>query len=152
MITRILRRRGNPDPEAGSAIVFVIGFALVLLIMAGVVVDGGLALNARQRVADDVEQAARAGALNLNLPELRSNGVVAIDQSKARDAVAEFLGNRGYTSNDGVTIQTSDKEVIVTATVQQKTAMLSLLHIDHFTIKATGAARPTVGINGGGTP
>jgi hypothetical protein len=142
---RVPDRRPN---DAGSATVFVIGFAVVLLAMAGLVVDGGLALNARQRVADDVEQAARAGSQNLNLPVLRSSGVVQIDPGPAQAAAVNFLLARHYPPGQ-IQVVTDPGQVTVSAQIEQKTTLLSLIHIDQFTIRASGQARPAVGINAG---
>ena len=93
--------------EAGAATVFVVSFAVVLLVLAGLVVDGGLALNARQRVADDVEQAARAGSQNLDIGEIRDGGVVRINPYAARAAATRFLVNRGYPSS-GIRVDATD--------------------------------------------
>ena len=149
--TTARRAERNNDREAGSATVFVIGFALVLLAMAGLVVDGGLALNARQKVADDVEQAARAGSLKINIPELRDKGVVAIDPGPATADAEAFLAQRGYGAAE-VSVQADATQVTVTATIRQPTALLSLISIDSFTIHAAGQAKPTVGINAGVAP
>jgi Flp pilus assembly protein TadG len=134
--------------DAGSATIFVIGFAVILLAMAGLVVDGGLALNARQRVADDVEQAARAGSQNLDLLVLRRDGVVQIAPERARQAAISFLIARHYPANQ-IQVVTDPGQVTVSAEVVQKTTLLSLIHIDQFTIRASGQARPSVGINAG---
>jgi Flp pilus assembly protein TadG len=141
---RAERRR---DGERGAVTVFVVAFAVTLLILAGLVVDGGMAINARQRVSDDVEQAARAGSQNLNLVTLRDQGLVRIDPGPAEDAAARFMQVRGYTGTD-VHIKASDRDVIVDATYRQHTALLSLISIDSFTVHATGRAVPAVGITG----
>ena len=84
------------DPEAGVATVFIVMFAVVFLVLAGLVVDGGLAINARQKVADDVEQAARAGSQNLDEAALRNinGGTVVIDPGRAEAAARAFLAKR----------------------------------------------------------
>jgi Flp pilus assembly protein TadG len=147
----MIRNHGDgPAREAGSATIFVIGFALILLAMAGLVVDGGLALNARQRAADDVEQAARAGSQHLNLDVLRQQGLVQIDSDQARQAAVDFLIARHYPANR-IEVTADAGQVLVTAETTQKTTLLSLIHIDQFTIRASGQARPTVG-NNAGTP
>jgi Flp pilus assembly protein TadG len=138
------------EPEAGAATVFVVTFAVALLVMAGLVVDGGLALNARQRVADDVEQAARAGSQQLDLARLRNDGEVAIDPGPARTAALDFLARRHYTSD--VSVRADPAQVTVEARIEQPTALLSLIFIDHFTVRAEGQARPAVGITGEDTP
>ena len=139
------------ERDRGAATVFVVGFAVVLLVLAGLVVDGGLAINARQRVADDVEQAARAGSQRIDVAELRRDGVVRIDPAQARTAAADFLRTRGYPAG-GIRIDASPEQVQAEATVRQPTALLSLVFIDDFTISATGTARPAVGITREVTP
>jgi Flp pilus assembly protein TadG len=143
-------RLANPD-DRGAATVFVVTFAIVLLVLAGLVVDGGLAINARQRVADDVEQAARAGSQHIDLNTLRGSGLVRIDAPAARLAAARFLQARGY-PRGGIRIQATDQQVTASATIKQPTALLSLIFIDDFTITASGTARPAVGITREVTP
>ena len=50
-------RRG----ESGTATAFVVGFAVVLLACAGLVIDGGSALNARMTLADLKRNLSRIG-------------------------------------------------------------------------------------------
>ena len=149
-MTNWCRKRLRRD-DSGQATVFVVAFAVVLLVLAGLVVDGGLAINARQRVTDDVEQAARAGAREIQVDELRENGTVEIDPDAARDAAARFLSARHYPAGS-VTIKAFADHVEVDATIQQKTALLSLIFFNSFTVTAHGEARPAVGITGEGLP
>lgn len=139
------------DRDQGAATVFLVAFATVLLVMAGLVVDGGLALNARQRVADDVEQAARAGSQHLDLVSLRGGGLVRIDPGPAAEAAARFMSRRDYPAA-GVEVTADAEQVTVRAQIEQPTALLSLIFIDHFTVRAEGQARPAVGITGEDTP
>jgi hypothetical protein len=140
------------DPESGAATVFVVAFAVFLLVLAGLVVDGGLAINARQKVADDVEQAARAGSLHLDEAKLRlPQGVIEIDPPAAETAALNFLSSRNYPAS-GVAVSATTEQVSVSAQIEQPTALLSLIFIDHFTVKAQGQARPAVGITGEDTP
>jgi Flp pilus assembly protein TadG len=140
--------------DDGAATVFLVAFAVVLLVLAGLVVDGGLALNARQRVTDDVEQAARAGSQRIDLVALRERGEVAIDPAAAQQAARSFLTGRGYPAG-GIQVQASPQRMTAQATIRQPTALLSLIFVDSFTVTAQGQARPAVGITGdltGGTP
>jgi Flp pilus assembly protein TadG len=144
--------RDHGDSEAGAATVFVVTFAVVLLVMAGLVVDGGLAINARQRVADDVEQAARAGSQHLDLEALRTSGVVRIDPGpETQKAVRDFLARRGYPAG-GIRVTANAAQITVSAEIEQRTALLSLIFINQFTIRAQGQARPAVGIAGEDIP
>ncbi len=137
--------------DRGAATIFVVTFAIVLLVLAGLVVDGGLALNARQRVADDVEQAARAGSQHLDVGALRDQGVVRIDPASSRAAARTFLLRRGYPAS-GISVSSGPQQVSISATIQQPTALLSLIFVDHFTVTARGQARPAVGITGEALP
>ena len=141
------------DPEAGVATVFIVVFAVVFLVLAGLVVDGGLAINARQKVADDVEQAARAGSQNLDEAALRNinGGTVVIDSARAETAARAFLAKRNYPAGN-VHVQAFPDHVQVSATLVQPTALLSLIFIDSFTVQAQGQARPAVGITGEDIP
>ncbi|MBT0772251.1 hypothetical protein KIH74_25120 [Kineosporia sp. J2-2] len=137
--------------DSGQATVFVVAFAVVLLVLAGLVVDGGLAINARQRVTDDVEQAARAGAREIQVDTLRADGTVLVDPDAAQAAAARFLAARDYPAS-GVSITADTGHVAVRATIEQKTALLSLIFFNSFTVTAQGQARPAVGITGEGLP
>ena len=75
--------RAAAPRERGTATAFVVGFAVVLLACAGLVIDGGSALNARMTLADDVEQAARAGAQEIDILTLRSSNLVQLDPRAA---------------------------------------------------------------------
>lgn len=138
----------DADPrrdEAGTATAFVVLLAAILLALAGLVVDGGLAINARQQVADDVEQAARAGAQRVDLLTLRRAGVVRIEAGAAEQAAVGFLATRGYPGGD-VAVSATDTEVTVRGRREVPTALLSLVLIDSFTVEASAQARAAVGI------
>lgn len=129
------RRRG----ERGAVSVFVVGMAVVLLACAGLVVDGGGALNARMKLADDVEQAARAGAQELSLEALRNpdGGVVAVDSSAARARASQFISSRGYTVG---AIAVQGDTVTVSASDTVDTVLLNLIGINDFDISATATS------------
>ncbi|MGV9304791.1 TadE/TadG family type IV pilus assembly protein [Nonomuraea sp. NPDC003727] len=60
--------------ERGSMSVFTVLFSVVVFLLAGLLVDGGAAINARLRAADVAEQAARAGADRIDVEHLRQTG------------------------------------------------------------------------------
>jgi Flp pilus assembly protein TadG len=72
--------------DRGSVAVFTAVFAFVVLLLIGLLVDGGNALNARERAADVAEQAARAAVTDLSIGDLHGQGAaetLAIDWSTA---------------------------------------------------------------------
>jgi Flp pilus assembly protein TadG len=125
--------------QQGSATVFMLGFATVLLVGAGLVIDGGLALNGRERIADDAEQAARYGAGALDEVALRDRGELIVDPAAATDRATGFMADRGY-RNISVTVD-GDK-VTTSAEGSVDTTLLSLVGIGSFTVRgeATAAA------------
>lgn len=117
MLTRHARDRG-------SVAVFTAVFALAVIFLVGLLVDGGSELSARERAADIAEQAARAAATDLTADSLRA-GAPAIDfttacqyATKAAQAYASDFGSKttltGTTCAEGATPQTVSVTVTVT--------------------------------------
>ncbi len=123
--------------ERGTATAFVVGMAIVLLACAGLVVDGGTALNARMRLADDVEQAARAGAQEIDVDTLRGTGDLVLDQGAAEARARAYLIGRGYRVG---TVHADQDAVEVSATYHAPTKLLSLIDVNSFTVSASATA------------
>jgi Flp pilus assembly protein TadG len=97
------------DREAGAVAVMVAVLAVALLLVVGLVFEGGVAIAAKRRAMNVAEQAARAGAQQLDIGALRANGTFRVDPSKASAAASAFLGSAGYSgsvsvSGDTVTV------------------------------------------------
>ena len=67
-------KRLREHPERGSLSVYVVIIAAVLMLVAGLCIEGGRVLNARATMADQAEQAARAGVQRLSMAKLRDSG------------------------------------------------------------------------------
>ena len=67
-----MRRRACD--ERGQVTVFVVIFMIALIGLAGLVIEGGVALAARRRAINEAQAAARAGAEALNEGHYRSSG------------------------------------------------------------------------------
>jgi Putative Flp pilus-assembly TadE/G-like len=92
---RLGRRLGELRREAqrGSAALFIAMFAPAMIFMAGLVIDGGSALEARQRAADTAEQAARAAVQECDEGLLRSLSECRItDIGRANRAAQRYRG------------------------------------------------------------
>ncbi len=115
--------------QEGAASVFVLGLTVMLLAMAGLVIDGGNAINARQSLADAVEQAARAGATAVSEEGSREEDGNGFNQLKAQQRAKDFLSDQGY-DLAGVSFpsslpQTNGKfSIRVESTVQTKILLL----------------------------
>ena len=74
-----LRARDRRRDESGSVAFIVVMWSLVVVALAGLVIDGSLMISQKERAADLASQAARAQAENVNLNLLRSSGKVEIE-------------------------------------------------------------------------
>lgn len=121
--------------ERGSATGFVVALGLALLVVGGVVIDGGYTLGARREAMNQAEQAARAGSDALNEGALR-DGTVRVDPGRAIAAANAYLarvGAHGHVSVIG-------DEVTVTVTSRQDTKILSLVGVGSLPVEATASA------------
>jgi Flp pilus assembly protein TadG len=142
-MTHPMRRPTRRRDEQGSATVFVIGFAIVLFLCAGLVIDGGLAINKRMRIADDAEQAARIGADSIDVAEFRRTETLVIDERLARQRISGYMADLGHASgqwaadvgNGRVSVQISDTS---------KTYILNLFGV-RFPVRASAEAVPDTG-------
>lgn len=135
MRSRFQARAGE---ESGNVTVFVLGIATTMLLCAGLVFDGGAALNARMKVADDVEQAARAGAQEIDVAHLRLHGEVTLDHGRARNRATGHISSFGYTD---VTVDVVGDEISVSAKDSVKTTFLSLIGIQKYDVAASATSQ-----------
>lgn len=124
------------EPESGMVTAFVVIFTLALIVMAGLVLDGGLALSAKVQAIDDAQAAARAGAQAIDIPIYRSTGQITLDPTQATSDAQRYLADAGHTG----TVAVNGEQVIVTVTISQPTQILSVAGIDHLTVSGTGTA------------
>jgi hypothetical protein len=137
MIAALGRRRARlGDAESGMVTAFVVIFTLALLLMAGLVLDGGLALAAKVQAIDDAQAAARAGAQAIDIPTYRASGQITLDPAQATADAQHYLAAAGHTG----TVSVNGEQVTVTVTITQPTQILSLAGIDHLTETGTGTA------------
>jgi len=85
----MLLRRAD---DRGTLSIFVVMLAPAIFFLAGLVIDGGGALVAKQRAADLAEQGARAGANAIDVAVLRDTGDRRIDCAGATAEVSDYFG------------------------------------------------------------
>lgn len=137
-------RPDNRDAETGSVALAAAIFFPAVLIVAGLVLDGGFALAARQRAASTAENAARAGAQALDIDELRRTGRVQLDQRAAAAAARTYLSRVGGTG----TVEVHGTTVTVTVSVRQPMTLLRLSGLTTVTVTGRATARAASGITG----
>jgi uncharacterized membrane protein len=130
--------------EEGSVTVFVVGLTLALLMVAGLVYDGGRILAARRQAHDLADNAARAAAQAVDLDALRSGAPVELNPLDAQVAAENYLATTGHTGEVLVTADTVEVHVTITTPM----VLLQLAGIPERTVAASGQARLVRGITG----
>jgi len=136
--------RGARSDE-GMVTAFVVMFAVALLFVAGLVLDGGRILAAHREAGNLAESAARAGAQAVSEDAVRNGDPIVIDQAAAVAAACEFL-DRALRPCGGGTSASADGNV-VTVTVEDSVDLL-LLPGGPRSLRADGTACAAVGITG----
>jgi Flp pilus assembly protein TadG len=116
MLTRARRAAGRAPgrvctgrrAERGSVTVFTVVFAIAVMFLLALIIDGGIAMNAKQRAADIAGQAARAAADTINVAVLRQTGAaeMAAGACGAAASLVRTYGQKLSTGADRVTSTT----------------------------------------------
>jgi len=122
--------------ESGMVTAFVVVMLSALILVAGLVLDGGLALAAKVQAIDDAQAAARAGAQAIDLPTYRATGQITLDAATATTDAQQALTSAGQTG----TVAVDGNVVTVTVTITQHTQILDLIGIDALHETGTGSA------------
>ena len=88
--------------DAGQATAFLIVMAAALLLLVAFVLDVGAALSERNRNLQVAQEAARAGAQQIDLATYRTEGTVDLDPGSATAAAEEFLADAGVQGSASV--------------------------------------------------
>lgn len=121
---------------------FLVGLTASLLALAGLVLDGGLALATKAQAAGAAEAAARAGAQAIDLATYRSDNRLQLEPAEAAQKAQAHLSAAGV---DGK-VSVSGNTVTVVVTASQRTQLLDLVGISSIEVQATGHASPHRGV------
>jgi Flp pilus assembly protein TadG len=133
--------------DRGSALVWLLLLLPVLFAFAGLVLDGGRVITARQHAANLAEQAARQAVDQLDRGRFRETGnaVGAVDPPAAAAAACRYTASAAPGAGCTVTVDT-DGQVRVAVTISTPTALLAAVGISRLTVTGTGQSRPAVGV------
>ena len=135
--------RRSQRGEAGQVTAFVTVITMALVLATGLVVDGGRLIEAKRRVNNRAEQAARAGAQALSVEALRSSGAQVIDEDRARAAVRDYLGRAG---SEGKVLSVTGDSVTVEVTESTSLLILGVAGLGDQGVMGTGTARNVRGV------
>ena len=142
-----MRRDRSYSRDRGSLTLMLAALMLVLLALAGLVIDGGRKLDATQKAYAIAQEAARAGAGQVNTSAAYRSGTYKVDIPQALAAARAYLASAGYSGS----VSASGNNIRVTVHVTERTEMLSLIGID--TLKSSGSAVASLvsGVTGPGS-
>lgn len=147
--------RADHRDERGSITLPVLVLTPALLMVAGLVVDGGYALSARQRAFNVAEQAARAGAAAIDTASLRAGDArLIIDCTRPEPCAQELAAGYVDSTEDRLVgpVQATATTVTVSVEASRRTVVLSVIGIQDLTVQATGTAEVQRGITGPEVP
>lgn len=110
----------NSRDERASITAFVAIVAIALVLVAGMAYDGGQVITAHTAARNNAEQAARAGAQQIDLDHLRATNEPRLDPIAAESAAVDFLERAGATG----TATVSGASITVTVTRTQPMLIL----------------------------
>lgn len=128
--------------ERGSVTVLVAVLTMALLLVGGLVVDGGFTLAAQRRAFNEAEAAARAGAQAVDLDALRATGLVQLDPAAAAALADSYLADAGRRG----TVQVEGDTVRVSVSFRQPMVILGAVGVGPLEIKGDGEARAVRGV------
>lgn len=127
------------DRGSVSALVAIVALGLVMI--AGLAYDGGQIVAAQGTARDIAANAARAGAQEVDLDELRATGIAQLDPEAATASAAAYLADTGHEG----TVDVAGPTVTVTVRVIQP---MTILPLPDRTVAATDSATAVTGPEG----
>ena len=126
--------------QRGSVTIFIAVLAVSFVVVAGLAVDGGRKLGALSHARQLADNAARAGAQQLDEPTYRQTGHVTLNPTAARRAALNYLATTGNTG----TVTVNDARITVTVQLDVTTRILP----GPWHVTATQSATAIAGIEG----
>lgn len=142
---RSLARRG--DAESGTLSIFVAMCATMLLMLTGLVLDGGGRLRAYERADALAQEAARAGGQQINRAALLQGHGLQLDTTAAKQQALDYLTANGIDSRNVLITTTGNTLIKVKFTTTYHTALLGLIGFDQLGVQGVGQARLVPGVS-----
>ncbi|WP_460306214.1 TadE/TadG family type IV pilus assembly protein [Actinocorallia aurea] len=133
--------RGRRD--RGTFSMFTVLFTPSVILFAGLLLDGGMAIHARERALDIAEQAARAGADEIDVETLRETGEIVLDAGAAGQTATAFGGR--FPGDYTVACDANEQEVTCDVATVVDPVFLGLVRPGGFDIDVTATAHPEDG-------
>lgn len=138
---RRLRQLLTRDRERGSMTPGVVVLSTGILLIIGLVVDGGRGLNAIDQAGDIAAQAAHAAGQELDLDGL-SQGSVSLDSAQAVNVAQNIIAAGGATG----TVNVIGDRIVIETTVTKPATFLNLIGITQ--VHGSGSAEVRLALGG----
>ncbi len=140
-----MKRSGSDD---GSITVFFCVVVLGLLVMVGLVVDGGAKVRALQRADRLAAEAGRAGGQAINVSAAIAGDAPTVDPRVAVSAATAYLRAAGVSGT--VTMADGGRSLVVAVTATTDTVFLGLIGVNTFTVHGSARVVLVRGVMGAG--
>lgn len=136
-------RRGG---DAGSATIFVVVTVVGLMVLAGLVVDGGAKVRALQRADRLAAEAGRAGGQAIDVPAAIPGDMPTLDARAAVQASQAYLRGNGVRGE--VSVDDGGRSLVVDVTTTTDTIFLGLVGVHTMTVRGSAKVSLVRGITG----
>lgn len=141
-----IRHRLEAQPDRGSISLFAVVATVAMIIIIGLVVDGGGRIQAQQRAQAAAREAARAGGQAIQaVPAIRGQGVYA-DSGPARAAARNYLSSAGVSGS--VSTVNNGTVISVDTTEPYQPIFLSIAGVGSVTVHGHAQARIVRAVDG----
>lgn len=147
LVAALARARLRAGNDAGRVTAFATVITLALVAVAGLVLDGGVALSAKVQALDIAQAAARAGAQQLDMTLYRTTSQAQLNPERAASAARSWLASAGAQGQATATTTT----VTVTVHRNTNTQLLQLVGVRQLRVSASATATAVQGVTGPNT-
>jgi hypothetical protein len=137
LIRRARTRTSATRPDAGSVTLFLVISVVGLLVLVGLVVDGGAKIRAVKLADSLAAEAGRAGGQAIDVPAAITGEAPTVDRRAAFAAAQNYLRANGVAGT--VTVADGGRALDVEVTTRTSTVFLGLIGVN--TLSAKGHAR-----------
>ena len=143
-----MTRRLSGQGDEGSITLFVCVAVLGLLVLAGLVVDGGAKVRALQRADRLAAEAGRAGGQAIDVRAAIPGNAPTVDSARAVRAAQAFLTTQG--AHGQARVAEAGRAMVVDVTVSSPTVFLGLIGVNSLTVHGQSTVRLVRGVTRGG--
>ncbi|MFZ5872256.1 MAG: pilus assembly protein TadG-related protein [Actinomycetota bacterium] len=132
--------------DTGSVTVFAVVAVAGLMVLAGLVVDGGAKVRALQRADRLAAEAGRAGGQAIDVPAAITGDAPTIDTRAAVQAAQLYLRANGVTGE--VSVADAGDSLTVNVTTSADTVFLGMVGVHTMTVRGTATVSLVRGVTG----